>query len=54
MMTKIVFAAGAAVIVMAVAGLVAVPIWGLALAGGGMGTALLPRRANLGDGEVSC
>ena len=53
-MTKIFFAAGAAVLVMAVAGLATVPLWALALAGGAMGTALFPRRATASDGEVSC
>jgi hypothetical protein len=53
-MTKILFAAGTAVIVLAGVGLVTVPLWALALAGGAMGTALFPRRARAGDGEVSC
>jgi hypothetical protein len=53
-MTKIVFAAGAAVLVMAVTGLVTVPLWALAIAGGAMGTALFPRRTASTDGEVSC
>lgn len=53
-MTKITFAAGAAVLVLSGAGLMTVPVWALALAGGGIGAALLPKRQTGMDGEVSC
>jgi hypothetical protein len=53
-MTKIAFAAGAAVIVLSGAGLMTVPIWALALAGGGVGSVFLPKRNTALDGEVSC
>lgn len=54
MMTKIAFAAGAVLLALSGAGLITVPTWVLALAGGGIGTGLLRRRGVTPDNEVSC